>query len=1052
MTRPTSLTDAEPALPSDGRAPARLGRLEFGKFCIPAEGQAVERNGGIPIGYSQLGWSEGFPRELIAHCHPDKMGISEGESDSPPDSPHGSVLRPVFIGEGGEERLRRVFYRVQTRAEEGDGRDGRRYTMARYLVADDGEVDPLTLLKAMDAEPMRGLTREEAKRMIRPLDADPADIEPGILVDAFLREAVVFVLSGVPLSITEEMTEGDFFSCVAALWRALPPALRTYLSAGWCVGSSYSGRLTVTRTSQRTSDAALFSPSQLAWSRPDTVAWDENIERVRGSFFDGWLIPGRAYTKYVFGRGDGNWPEGSWPPAEKVSELIGQLPALRLSEFPDWHDKVVVRAFRFPGHKADDRFALDALEDWLERGADDPRLRLDARLLTFQETRLDALDLIIKAQGDADRADVRRRGDEALWGSLSGRCPERFVMHIQGAGGDGSHRARFLTSLARGEVLESLGNLFIAEVRKEAAGLPVNVVEALDRCLEESLRPVDLNNLYAHAHLLQSPPEPYREWLGRGALRLMRAMASVPDAFGKKDYDRVIDLCKSKEGATAASNAALALRELIEGHRPPADYVRHLSPDQRSVFVEQFNQDWRRRDGNVARKRERLLDWFRVLGLQGALHPLLRLEAGEQLSREDVEGLADEVEQREEQVDGGYVPESLVPKVAAFVLSNWPRIGRRVRANARPWSLIHASWPSLYARALVGGTGTRHPDPAVVAAAAGIQIDFDDLNAILRSRITEANFGDFASLFWEWAVRLQPDLRRDPTAVDLCWYLDRDEPLPEHGPRQPREEVEIFARLASLSGAAGRFAERGRRLWDGATRAWQMMLLLSLFPEERFEPSPQQLGALIPHADWLREHLNEPRLHRSRRADFDLAIRPFHDIAYRGGRNLWQPGFVTESVVWAAFSGVPATMLPQGKLRAALRAYTGSNPQTHTAAQSEEVQDRQAAMCLTFLRAYDNSSSRPEEHAASHDQALRMVLYEFVFPLLCYELRRENVEAMLDSLGGDLRFPDYQRKKKLQYEWPPSRFYDLLKTLLGLIPHRGQMMMYLDAYYKSIER
>jgi hypothetical protein len=112
----------------------------------------------------------------------------------------------------------------------------------------------------------------------------------------------------------------------------------------------------------------------------------------------------------------------------------------------------------------------------------------------------------------------------------------------------------------------------------------------------------------------------------------------------------------------------------------------------------------------------------------------------------------------------------------------------------------------------------------------------------------------------------------------------------------------------------------------------------------------------------------------------------------------------------------------------------------------------QAAMCLTFLRGYENSSTRPEERAASHDRALTIVLYEFVFPLLCYGRSRDAVEKMLDSLGDDLGFPDYKRKRKSQHYWTPSRWYELLASVLGLIPRRDKMTMYLDEYYRSIER
>jgi hypothetical protein len=1049
MTRPSSLTDAKPAPELDGRPAKRLERLEFGKFCVDIERRPVERNRDIPTGYSQLGWSAGFPEELISSCHPKNLGISEGDSDPPPpESPHGTVLRPALMG-AGRKRLRRVFYRVQMRAEDGEGGGGRRYTMARYLVADD-DVDPLMLLNATDSLPLWGLTRREASE-ISVLEAQPADLKPSPLVEAFLRRAVTLILSGVPLSITEELSEQDFFSCVAALWRALPPALQPYLSAGWGVGSSYSGRLAVTRTSQRAPDAALFSPAELRWSLPDSVTtWDENYRPVRSGFFRERLRPGWSYTKYVFERDGHKWSVGLLPPPEKVSSLISTLPSLKLPELPDWRDNVLIRAFRSPGLKADDHFVLKVLERWLRTGdgRDDPRFCLDARQFIYEATRLNALDLMIKAL--AYPVTRRGRGDRALWRSLSDGCPESFVINIQGARGLGAHRARLLSALAGRDTLHTLGSLLFAAQHGEAESLPDEVGEALRACLDDSIRPpANINNLHAHSRLLKSPPGPYRQWLRRRGLHLMRAMASAPDAFGEEVYRALIEVSEAED--------ARALYELIKGDAPSpplASYVGRLPPEQRDVFIEQFNQEWLRLDENVAERRERLLGWFDALGPKEAAHPLLRLAAGAPLSAGDAGRLADEVEQSK----GGYVPPSLAPEVAAFVLINWAFAGGRMRARAGQWRLICAEWPPLHERALVGGDGDSHEclvRPNVLQASRNMLIPLDDLNDILRERITLESFGELAPLFWDWAMRLTPRPGHRPTAVDFCWYLTEGK-FPEFAPKD-LGEIDIFARLAQKAGMADELSGVSQRMWAKASEGWQLLLLLSVFREVDFKPSAMQLERLIEHRERLDRHLSgpqspgDPPVHGRRLDEFYLATVPFHGLSYREHQHLWREEFATLPVIWAAFSRVPLTKHSEGSLRPALRAYSGSHPQLPTAEQSFELREQQALMCLTFLRAYEGPSGTGRDGSASQSTARSMVLFEFVFPLLRHGRSMEDVEGMFDSVGSDLGFPDYARKGKRPHWSFSPRLYELLAHLLGLIS-RKEMMTAISEYYKARKR
>src|SRR5262245_43249731 len=189
MMEESSVTAFESDRTEIGASDATVERLEFGKFCVSPDGPIESNRENIPIEHSQLGWSQGFPKALIPACYPTKLGIVQEDGEALPlENVHGTVLRPVV--RGPEKIARQVFYRVRARAEEGEGKSGRRYTLARYL-ADHGEqVDPLTMLAAMNLITLGGLTRPDAID-ITPIDIEPRKPELDRAGQAFLREALI---------------------------------------------------------------------------------------------------------------------------------------------------------------------------------------------------------------------------------------------------------------------------------------------------------------------------------------------------------------------------------------------------------------------------------------------------------------------------------------------------------------------------------------------------------------------------------------------------------------------------------------------------------------------------------------------------------------------------------------------------------------------------------------------------------------------------------------------------------------------------------------------
>jgi hypothetical protein len=995
-----------------------IERLEFGKFCISRDGPIESNRENIPIEHSQLGWSRGFPEELIPTCYPTRLGIVQEDGEAVPlDNVHGTVLRPIV--RGAEKRVRQVFYRVRARAEEGEGKSGRRYTLARYLAVSEAQGDPLTMLRAMNSVSLGGITRADAQD-ISPIVTDPLEPELDRAGQAFLREALIYILSGVALSITEEISETKFFTWVAAVNDRLPPVLRPHLSAGWNVGSSYSGKLGITYTSRRAASAALFSPTSATWTSPEYVTtWNAQHKPVMNSFFEERLEPGRLFERYV--RIEAGLAESS---EERLASLVGSLPPVEFHELPGWNDPGTVRIFRYPGLEARDQFTMKALAEWLENGTDEEPLpvSLGARRLSYQTNKLKVLKLIIQALGEPSS---RPRADEALWFSIIGKVPPSFTNLIEGATGAGAKRARLIAAIAGGDVFSTLSALQ-STPPEESHDLPEEVTSRLLEILNRSLQlPIDRGVVLYHSRLLLSPATQYREWVEQHSLALMRALASEEEPPAQS----LIALVNISD---AESLRALQYFLTNETLTPEVESVLgRLDPDEREVFIEVFNQRWEREDDLTALRREALLSWFRVLQPQDNRHALLRLASGAQLTDSEVGETAEEVE-------SGYVPESLLPAVAELALRRWSLLKRRISSESGSllWLPVTRLWPHRYARVLGRSPGTNHPDPEMGRIARDLQLSFADLEYLLAIWFPYADvFKEAAPLLWDWAIQLEPRLRSSLTAFDLCRpFLDAR--LPDG--TLSKESFDDFVRLFNESGRGSISKKTLQQMWQFASRDWQVKLLLSLFPQENLEPSSTQLSLLIPHRQWLTEHLHDSLTRFDRRGLFGVATQQFHDLSSRD--SAWRDEFV-HYPLWAAFKGVPVSTLPGGALRHALRVYTGSDDQLQTGNQPEHIIQQQTRLCLTFLCSYQG--------AASEDRAIRKVLYEFVLRVYCYRWSRERFEAAVASVGVDMKLPGYELSDKYQARFGPS-MYELIRQILKVCDRKSLTKM-IREFYKHHE-
>jgi hypothetical protein len=1013
MTEEPSLAAIEYDRASTREIGIAVERLEFGKFCVSSNGPIESNRDNIPIGYSQLCWSNGFPSELISSCHPTNLGIAkEGTDVLPRENSHGTVLRPVVRGGKG---LRSLFYRVRSRAEDGEGQSGRRYTLARYLAVPEEGVNPLSLLAALNSVPLEGITRAAA-RDISPLESEPEHPALDHVAEAFLREALIYILSGVALSITDEISEAKFFALVAAVHERLPPVLRPHLSSGWNVGSSYSGKLGITYTTHRAGSAALFSPTTLTWSSPEYVTtWNAQHKPVVNTFFDARLEPGRLFERYIFR--EANHSDSSSSVSERLSNLVGSLPRVEVPELPDWNDPVIVRIFRYPGLQARDQFAIRALAEWLATGEENAEACLDARALSYQSNRLKALELILQGLSEPSS---KLRADHALWLSITGKVPISFTNVINGWTGIGADRARLIAAIGSNDVFKTLSAFQLA-APDERQGLPAEVVTHLFKILDQSLVTSPENVLPYHSRLLLSPSSQYHEWVNEHSLELIRALG-LQQETPQEALTAIADI--------SGSDTIRALHSFMNDQTLTpvfADLLRRLQPAERSVFIELFNHRWSRQDELTAVRRQRLLDWLRVLNPPSSRHPLLRLEAGAELTDLEVADIADDVERQ-------HVPESLLPAVAELALQKWAAVGRRITSRVTHWRPVTNRWPREHARVLGMAKGTDAPDPHIVRAAQQFRIKFADLEHLLTIWLGSHKFADAAPLLWDWSIQLEPRIGSPLTALDLCRHFENGR-LPDA--QLDSREFDRFVILVKGSGRGKIPSEVVQNMWRFALRFWQVKLLLTLFPQENLEANLSQLSLLVPQQAWLATHLRDPQVHALRRDWFKIATVPFQSLSFRESP-MWRDDFIN-SPLRAAFRGVPASMLPTEALRRALRAYAGSAIEGHTAPPPENIIEEQARLCLTFLRSYKG--------AASENDATLKVLFEFVLPLFRERWSKEHFTAVLAGVGADLKLPGYERTDKYRGRFSPS-MYELLSEIL-ILTNAKSLSYCIKEFYKQ---
>ncbi|MDQ3801749.1 MAG: hypothetical protein M3384_20180 [Acidobacteriota bacterium] len=1028
----------------------RVERLEFGKFCFSKDGPVVSDNGTV-IEYSLLGKSRHFPPELISHCQPKTLDIeAENEDEVSNNFPYGTVLRPFVATQNSEPQP--VFYRVRRRFEKGENAGtGRRYKLGRYLTVKENEpngnkqasenkaadqnekikkteeINPLMFLKAMKGAPFGGIRldesdqiygfqleiEEEAKefpimdnsfpdgyKLISIKLPEPVEND---LTAAFVKKAVPFILSGIPVDISENISEEDFFLCVFAVWSAVPPPLRRFLSAGWGVSRSVANNFAISCSQGQGSTRAYFSAHSREWREPlQVISPAAGGQTNLVDFAPRMVKPGeihfqKDYTKlcdeYAAGGEDLSSDE------KALARLLNEFPEVELSPFPTWREAGLLKTFRSPGIRALDTDTLEKLKNWLDGKAERPPF-WDARKFLFLANREKAFEAILDSFGEAGEA--CERAELALWNSLSGGATDAFNEILNKRCqpyAPNNYRALLFAKIQAGDAPESINLLTYAARFGEAENLPEYVQEALLKLLDKTIDAPEGESLVYHEKLInheelpefENLPKVYRDWFKINGEPLVKASAMERLHFDARLEERIRQLMPDNPVVQTICNL-----QRIGGNPTEEDdnlTFAAITAENYQWFVGFLRRLWQ--NGNKLRRKD-LEPWLNLIKPLNSDVPLWNIYFGETV--ENAQLLYREVEK-------DLVPDSneMEDSLASYVLAHWEAFSARVTDKYSAWRQFVNRFPLNFEKAFFPTQAVEiHNRPKVTrkmseaADKFSVSVGFSDRIIAMWNADSPPGFSEIAPFLWKVLIG-RGDFDNSGSIADLCRQMQNGR-LPK--PVLPGiDYIGELARFIHYAKADKHLKRNAEKWWERIQQdaaeakrsghyplilAKQTIILLSLFPQIDFKPTATQLEFLVLYRQWLKEHLNKEGNHIKRRDRFDVAAKDFHSSNF--DRKTWKEDY-SGTILWAAFSGSSLERQNPGTLRKALEFYSYTNGRRS----ATEIGD-QARMCLQYLKSYRDDF---EEDAEIEDEALTKAVREGLLPLL---MKKYGSQEMIKGL------------------------------------------------------
>lgn len=964
-------------------------RLEFGKFCVSPDG-AVIRDNGTVIEYSLLGKSRGFPSDLVNYCKPNILDIeAENEDKASNIFPYGTILRPFVT----KSNVQPIFFRVRRRFEKGENAEsGRRYKLGRYLSTADHRINPFLFFEAMEQLPLGGITIQES-RDIEPLLINEKSSEIDLLNNAAVKKAVTFILSGIGITVSEDMPEKDFFRFVFEVWSALPLALRPFISAGWGISPTLSNELIISCNSGQNSTRAYFSAASQEWRDPLQIAAPGTEAMNFVDFVPRMLKPGEAYLQQVVKELSDKpiYESGSSDKAITVSfssKWMNELPKEEFSAFPVWQDISLRKIFRSPALKALDINTLENFKKWLIEGGQEQFL--DVKNFFFYPNRNNAFEAILESL--AETGEVKNRAESALWNSLPKNKHKDFTEILNDNPNENRKRAFLFAAVKSNNISEALKYLIDATNNSEAEDLPEYFTAELAKILNETIDGVDKESLSYHRQLLisKNTSQAYQKWLNVNGRRLLLTIASE---FGGFEYDNIhINKIIKDPIVQTIHNVQTYLK-------PNADdisTIASLTDEEKKSFTDFIRSLWEKSKSpnNSLNQREMLLSWLNHLKPFKTDLPLWNLAFEQYIQPEHLSDLFAEVR-------NSLLPKSLENLLAVYVLRNYDLFSAEINHNFNNWQNVVSHFPIIYEKVLFPGKNRkvdscREISKNISEAVKDFAVSADEANRLIDYWLTVSQ--EYSSeIRFVWKILIERGNYNSATSItNLCRILYNG-----HIPNVELPPLERMMQLVSFvhKSQADKDLRKNANVWwntnlqlaketksPNINRAKEIILLLSLFPGIDFKPTAKQLELLVPYRQWLKRHLSEQEIHSNRYRRFLIASLDFHEVNYESAKDLWNEEFAG-TVLWAVFSGAPQKLQSSRTLERTLELYSCTNGDRP----GREI-SRQAELCHIYLEGYRRHGSDTQ------NKALAKVSIEGLVPLLRKGFgRRKKVKDLVQS-------------------------------------------------------
>jgi hypothetical protein len=788
--------------------------------------------------------------------------------------------------------------------------------------------------------------------------------------------------------------------------------------------------MTIVYADSRDPTVAVFSAADQTWKQPSKV-------RVTGSNGTPGLIDyyperrrlGEDFWKLFYGE-DSEIDDRAltFETTQKQHlDWVTELPAMKLDGVLDWNNHLT-RAFRTPGLKAHDLCLLDRLGRWLHREATDGDVAVNATQFTYQKTRTEAFEEILKAIADPTE---RERGEIALWETLADALSPTLSTLLAENKLDGASRARLINAIRREDESKTLEYLFHAADADQLNDLNANANVCLQTILDRSVKTGGADILSLHSNLLSldEMPELYRNWVIPNRLEFLKLSAQALGAVNEQISERLFNLSKDD-----AIPALLNLDRNLALDKKDRVTLERLSASERETFIWFLDQRWKQVDGDVGARRENLYPWLKALQPTNSGKALWALALNESVT------LNDQCAEIVDEVKNGHVPVSQWEQVAAKVLELWPKFSAHVRKNPNTWEGITKLFPNDLEKLLFGVLTAQAPRKVsreIREAAQKCRPDPDEVNQLITFWMQFDRFANFGELLWQWAI----SDTATKGASGLISRISRFQQL-EMGTNPTWNDLDEVVELASAAGQKDFFLKNEDRLWKPSLEGWQAFLMLRLMPQADITPTLKQLNSLIPFRERLRHHLDE-HVSATLGQRFRLATLKFHELEYEKDQKLWHDDYV-KCDLWAVFRRVPLRKQPRGSLRSALRSFSDG-------LEGINVIETRARMCLDYLNTYSTSKD--------YEAALRKVLIEGLIPLL---IKRGNSSEEILRLvtnthknlspgwgGGFLRslFPRMGEHHRVFIE--PPGLEELLSTVVSGYMSEGDLSADLRSFFRD---